>query len=204
MSKGQRKRRVGVGMKPRGIQGGIVQKAVIGVDTSSTTEGQPETVIVPVSEAQEREERGPTLEPEIDSRGESQKEPHVAEITNETADLDLQKALEMSSKVDSEVIDAEFEEVATEPSPHIPTIAEMEQAINDGRVVRIDASGTVDIGDKPGPRPDGSYGIVVSIGEGYWDAVQQWAEADDLKPSEWLNMRIAEFLDTWSYPAKGR
>jgi hypothetical protein len=244
MSKGQRKSRVGVGMKPRGIQGDKMQKAVMVTDASSGTEGQTETSIQPVFEAQYVEQRGPTLEQENSGLLESEKQPAVADQPTEMADFELKKALKMSSATgptadqtedygvtkydpetgcrpnsevnpDGSVVDAEFEEVA----PYIPTMAEHEEAVREGRVVSIASieealskganvsiapNGDVKIGGTLGPRADGSYGIVLTVPEGYWDAVQQWAEADGVTAEEWCNMRFTEFVETWSSPAKGR
>ena len=55
-----------------------------------------------------------------------------------------------------------------------------------------------------GPQPDGTTKVVVSIQEGYWDAVQQWAEADNVPVEQWLSDRLYEYVSTYGEPAKGR
>lgn len=216
MSKGQKKRRVGVGMKPRGVQGDTMQKATMGVDTASGSEGQTEIVKVPESEPQQQEQRGPTLEAKNDVSEEVEKVSTVAAPPTEDAVSDLQKALEMSAEKGPEAV-------------HIPTLEEHEKSVEEGRAIRLDdpryvhysiaeieaamnkgasvsiaPDGKVNLGGTLGPRPDGSHGIVLTVPEGYWEAVQQWAESEGISPEEWCNMRFVECIEVWGQPAKGR
>ena len=85
-----------------------------------------------------------------------------------------------------------------------PTIADLEEAINEKRRVEVKPNGGVEIGPRIGLQPDGSYGVVVTIQEGYWEAVQQWAEADGLLVERWLSDRLYEYISTYGEPAKGR
>jgi hypothetical protein len=55
-----------------------------------------------------------------------------------------------------------------------------------------------------GEREDGSYGVVVTIGEGYYGAVKEWAEADDLSIEEWLTNLVTSNIETYGQPARGR
>lgn len=55
-----------------------------------------------------------------------------------------------------------------------------------------------------GPQPDGTTKVVVSIQEGYWNAVQQWAEADNVSVEQWLSDRLYEYVSTYGEPARGR
>jgi hypothetical protein len=55
-----------------------------------------------------------------------------------------------------------------------------------------------------GLQPDGSTKVVVTIQEGYWEAVQQWAEADGVEVERWLSDRLYEYISTYGEPAKGR
>ena len=55
-----------------------------------------------------------------------------------------------------------------------------------------------------GLQPDGSTKVVVSIQEGYWEAVKDWAEADGVPVERWLSDRLYEYISTYGEPAKGR
>ena len=55
-----------------------------------------------------------------------------------------------------------------------------------------------------GEREDGSYGVVVTIGEGYWGAVKEWAESDGLTAEEWLTNLVTTNIESYGMPAKGR
>ena len=55
-----------------------------------------------------------------------------------------------------------------------------------------------------GPQLDGTTKVVVTIQEGYWEAVQQWAEADGVPVEQWLSDRLYEYISTYGEPAKGR
>lgn len=55
-----------------------------------------------------------------------------------------------------------------------------------------------------GLQPDGTTKVVVTIQEGYWDAVQQWAEANGVTVEQWLSDRLYEYVSTYGEPAKGR
>lgn len=104
MGEAQKKRRIGVGMKPRveQAQSGVEQASAVG--EVSTTEGQPESILQPVLEQMKQAETSPLATQET-----------VQILDSEqgctTADPNLEKALQESG----EVVDAEFEEVA-EPS----------------------------------------------------------------------------------------
>lgn len=55
-----------------------------------------------------------------------------------------------------------------------------------------------------GPQPNGDYGIVIQIKEGYWSGIQSQAESDNMTPEEWVTMRLAEYLDNWWGPAQSK
>jgi len=55
-----------------------------------------------------------------------------------------------------------------------------------------------------GERPDGTYGLVVTIPEGMIEPIREQAASDGISPEEWVTMRLVEVLETWWYPAKGR
>ena len=53
-------------------------------------------------------------------------------------------------------------------------------------------------------QPDGSEKFIITVQEGYTDAVRQWAEADGVDVSRWLSDRLYEYISTYGEPAKGR
>ena len=55
-----------------------------------------------------------------------------------------------------------------------------------------------------GPQPDGSEKFIVTVQEGYTDAVRQWAESDGVSVERWLSDRLYEYISTYGEPAKGR
>jgi hypothetical protein len=55
-----------------------------------------------------------------------------------------------------------------------------------------------------GPQPDGSEKFIVTVQEGYTEAVRQWAEADGVPVERWLSDRLYEYISTYGAPAQGR
>jgi hypothetical protein len=55
-----------------------------------------------------------------------------------------------------------------------------------------------------GDQADGSKGYVVKVEEGYWTAVEDWAQADGITPEEWLKNLLYSAISTYGEPAKGR
>ena len=91
-----------------------------------------------------------------------------------------------------------------EPRGKRPTIAELEELINrhGSEGVSLEPNGAVKLAT--GPQPDGTTKVVVTIQEGYWEADQQWAEADGVPVQQWLSDRLYEYISTYGEPAKGR
>lgn len=55
-----------------------------------------------------------------------------------------------------------------------------------------------------GPRPDGTYGAVVTVPEGYWEPICEQAASDGITPYEWLSIRVQEIMETWWAPPQSR
>lgn len=55
-----------------------------------------------------------------------------------------------------------------------------------------------------GEQPNGDYKTVVTINEGYIEAVRQWAEADKKTVEEWLSDFITAYLESYGSPARSR
>lgn len=85
-----------------------------------------------------------------------------------------------------------------------PTIAELEELLNrhGSEGVSLETNGAVKLAI--GPQPDGSEKFIITIQEGYTDAVRQWAEADGVTVEQWLSDRLYEYVSTYGEPAKGR
>ena len=221
MSEGQSKRRIGSGMKPRGNKRFKPQKETKEMSNQSTDEGQQVVASEAVLDPQQGNETPGNLEPGNGEKGLQnleEKGPMVAH------DDGLEAALEESA---GEVIDAEFKDV-DEPLPPCdgkPMGKELAGITADKKyAIGVDygkdkgALAVVKIGKKGkpdelvgtweaiglGPQPDGSTKVVVTIEEGYWEAVQQWAEADGVPVERWLSDRLYEYVSTYGEPAKGR
>jgi hypothetical protein len=55
-----------------------------------------------------------------------------------------------------------------------------------------------------GVQPDGSKGYVVKVEEGYWGAVEDWAQGDGISTEDWLRNILYAAISTHGEPAKGR
>jgi len=55
-----------------------------------------------------------------------------------------------------------------------------------------------------GPRPDGTFGMVVTIPEGMIEPIREQAQSDGITPEQWVSLRLQECFDVWWYPTKGR
>lgn len=55
-----------------------------------------------------------------------------------------------------------------------------------------------------GKRPDGTFGMLVTIPEGYLDPVKEQAASDGVSPEEWMSTRVVELLENFWSPARSR
>ena len=223
MAEGQKNRHIGKGMKPRGNQRVKPQREANKVTEHSTDEGQQTPAKEVVLEPEEGNETPGNLEPENGEKplqNLENSEPIVAH------DEGLEAALNESG---GEVIDAEFADVEQpgadletgmaveagtvkdlqppcggEPRGKRPTIAELEELLNKhgSEGVSLEPNGAVKLAT--GPQPDGSEKFVITIQEGYPEAVRQWAESDGVPVEQWLSDRLYEYISTYGEPAKGR
>jgi hypothetical protein len=275
MNEGQRKRKVGSGMKPRGNKRFKQQKETKSMTEQSTVEGQAQSIIEPVLEAQDRNETPGNLEPKNGENSVQNLEKSEVTVAH---DEELEKAMKESSEpqftpqpipgrefadlggpTEEELVRAVFENGKSE------TLVDLETAMAVGtgtvkdlgldynsltkitkeRLEPISGSAPkekaaldssyaigVDFGMKEsksvmavikhggsglpdellatlgvvsiGPQADGSEKFVITIAEGYTDAVRQWAEADGVDVSRWLSDRLYEYISTYGEPAQGR
>jgi hypothetical protein len=55
-----------------------------------------------------------------------------------------------------------------------------------------------------GERPDGTYGLVVTIPEGMIEPIREQAKSDKISAEEWVSTRLTEYLESWWQPAESR
>jgi hypothetical protein len=96
------------------------------------------------------------------------------------------------------VIPSAAEVAAIENGERLPTIADLEAALERGDKVDIKPDGTVSI-TAAGPQPNGDYGVLVVVKEPMVSGVLGQAEMDGVSPSEWLSVRVAEYLEGWFF-----
>jgi hypothetical protein len=205
-------------MKPRGNKEVKPQEEMNSMAEQSTVEGQQEAVKEAVLDGQEGNETPGNLEPENGEEKFQNLESSLAD------DEGLQAALNESG---DEVIDAEFAEVE-EPQTAKPSIEALQAAYGTAsfpdppqilgigtlspeqiEAIResVDSSGKLiwrPLEPAIGPQPDGSEKFIITVQEGYTDAVRQWAEADGVPVERWLSDRLYEYISTYGEPAKGR
>lgn len=198
MGEAQKKRRIGVGMKPRveQAQSGVEQASAVG--EVSTTEGQPESILQPVLEQMKQAETSPLATQET-----------VQILDSEqgctTADPNLEKALQESG----EVIDAEFEEVAEPSAADLDAVAaelatQQETAAQESIHLKARSVGMTTWPSNLGPQPNGTLKVSVTIEEGWVSAVQDWAREADVSVERWLSDLVQSNIEAYAVPAKGR
>jgi hypothetical protein len=196
------KRHIGRGMKPRGNKRVKPQKEKNQMAEQSTTEGQgtpsPEAVLDP----QQGNETPCNLKPEN-----GEKTLQILENSEATVahDSGLEAALEESG----DVIDGEFEEVEVLKGILVAHIQETPPSLSGGKMApAIIYAPEPPLGGATFPRvglqPDGSTKVIVTIQEGYWEPVQQWAADNGVPVEQWLSERLYEYVSTYGEPAGKR
>lgn len=213
--------RIGQGMKPRQSATGALAEAAGTPTEVSAGEGQEQGVPVPVEGVEVAEQNSTTLEPGTGENGvqnlESAESETVAlpgsleELMRKSRDGDIERVADsiMSTLGRAEQID----HVRDHQPPHVE---EHPAAI----VIRGNTLSTEDLAafvhmngkieyhppEHPhvGQREDGTFGVVVTLAEGLIEPIGEQAAADKITVEEWLNMRLAEYLETWWQPAKSR
>jgi hypothetical protein len=87
----------------------------------------------------------------------------------------LDEILKASAEEGGESVIAEIE---------APTVEEPEQTVADNESENAEL----------GLQSDGSYKIIVTIPEGYWGAIKEWAESDGLPTDRWISDRLCEYI----------
>jgi hypothetical protein len=190
-----------------------------------TTEGQPESIIEPILARQEGEQSDDHLEPETVQNLDSEKTASVAQSDGwNIEELMLQSAPEHTVGVDTSsgvdvtvttvLTPAEMDATAEKIGNQFVAELAMEPCECHDAEGKRNWPAIMDMVDKQriifaqsnplGLQPDGSYKVVTTIPEGYWQAVKDWAESDGVTPEDWINRQLSGYLENWGSPAKGR
>jgi hypothetical protein len=210
MSKGKKKR-IGVGMKPRGKQNTA--------PALSTNEGQEKGILDPVLGASSVVESVGSLAPEnvqnlessvaseptpLEGLLESSKDdpkPEGTVISVEGPDTFLKQQWDEAKER------AAVEEVL-EANPRSGVFVALGETLSRGgesATMSAKPGGMTYYSDpKLGEQPDGSFKVAVRIQEGYIGAVKEWAEADGLSIEDWLSSLVHTNIETYGQPAKAR
>jgi hypothetical protein len=90
------------------------------------------------------------------------------------------------------------------PRDKMPSIADIEAAMDKGSRIQLEPDGAVFIGPGLGLQKDGTFGIVLTLPEGLIDPIREQAESDKISPEEWCRMRFLEYIESWWSAPKGR
>jgi hypothetical protein len=114
--------------------------------------------------------------------------------------LNLEEMLK-KSKVDPEPFtDEKLQKLRTEMAKDGATPGAIESALKVGVLDRAGLDSIALIGENP----DGTFGLVVTIPEGYIEPIRGQAESDGVSPEDWVSTRLNEYLESWWSAPKGR
>ncbi len=201
MAEGQKSKQIGKGMKPRGNKRFKKQKEVKVVTDQSTIEGQQTSSSDMVLGVPCVNETPGNLEPENGEKSLQNLEKYESIVAHEDV---LEEISEAGNELLAALSDSE-EFVKCERCG--------EEYIEDqGHTTEDDVTLCPKCWhlcfDDPdchvGTQPDGSEKFIITVQEGYTDAVRQWAEADGVPVQQWLSDRLYEYISTYGEPAKPR
>lgn len=210
MSKGQKNRRIGMGMKERNLQADSGEVENPEVVEASTTVGQetpeneaPDSQNAVLTTPEEQDEKGKVDEEKPLQILESPEKPEEPEIV---AGSELMKALEESGEpsLPSWPTVCIHGNSVEKPCPKCEAIGRSPES--DGlHISEMPGSIQIDREVVPlGPQPDGTTKIILTIPEGYWEAVKEWADSSGQGVEEWCNALFLQNLETWAAPAGKR
>jgi hypothetical protein len=215
---GQKKSQLGKNMKSRIPASNVVEPETVEQDETDETAGQ--TAISQVADSYRTEDSpetgsvpdqsGTTLETEDSQK--ARQEAVVAETNDLTSKMGefmappedanqpadrLRDLMQKSRQVEPVIQTAPVGVV-------LPTAEEIE-AITAGSqippLMHLDTkTGKIDVVvEGVGPQPSGDYGVLVTVPEQLVSGVLGQAELDGVSPSEWLNVRVGEYLSQWFF-----
>ena len=221
-----KKKNLGQGMKPRGNQA-ETEKAE---EPVSADEGQEETSVEAVSEAQEVEQTPNNLEPEFEvdridlyvASPDPSKYTLIDSIATKDETVDLRKLLYDSGEGEPEVqrlpeeksdAQKQAEQLLVQNLDAFPTEADianhpLRTFKADSKKLRMfegfESEGARLTYEGLGQQSDGSFKLVLAVDEGYIESIRQEAEANSMTPEQWCSQQFNFFLESWWAKPKGR
>jgi hypothetical protein len=228
MAEGQRVRKLGTNMKPRGRQGVKRVETNQVVEVMPTAVGQAEEAKEAVLDHSAPAETGANLEPENGEKTEEETAEKELMVAHETEDAsDLTAALNESAETEKEQ-EPEWpthcahdnpinkpckqceaadmgraQEETKRPDDFDKKIWEMLSPKWRRAIARAISREGQPQGDF-GLQPDGSLAFRGIIPEEYVEPVTQWADENDVPLPQWCNDRLYEYISTYGSPAQGR
>jgi hypothetical protein len=219
MAKGQNKRQIGKGMKPRGNKRFKPQKETEEMTEQSTVEGQQ----TPVPEAILEPEEGNETPGNLESKNGEESFQNLESPEKIVAhDEGLEAALNQSAGEQPQSQQPQLQETVIKGKEYSigvdtglggdytvsePRPAGDHHAVGEDEAPELQSPlGGMAIAGIPalGLQPDGSKVYPVKVEEAYWAAVEDWARGDGISPEEWLKNLLYSAISIYGEPAKGR
>ena len=199
-----KKRKVGTGMNPRPGQE---------VKNVSTVEVQTASILEPVLSRVGVEPSSNRLDPEKVQNLESEKEPTVAD--SDAVLSEISEPIQAPEDLISELMKPTESIVAVQVDDLEAAMALVKAQVVDpqmflrppvliGGAIMQEAVIYSSNDQIVGNRQDGTFGIVVTIPEGYIGPIRDQAESDGITPEKWVSDRLVEYCESWWQPATGR
>lgn len=166
--------KIGAGMKPRVKNPGKKKETVMSVE-SPTAVGQEKVSREPVFGAPEGDEKGSQMQAEEVQNSESSVAPSY--ISDLKPEIDLEAAMKEGIS----------------QGEKLDEVAKVSEAVISCDVIVISHE-----------LPDGSHMAMVTIPEGWWEPVAQWAQEGGVTVEQWLSDRLYEYISSYGAPAGKR
>lgn len=188
--------KLGAGMKPRGQKEKTVKNSPI-------TVGQQEVSQEPVLGVSEIAAKPSQAEAENEAILEASVV--ASDQENEASDDGLEAAMGTAESVSQGEKPEDSDSAASGSRYSIGIDAGMNGdatvvAVYDRELNQISCSVVAEVG----PQPDGSHKAVVTLPEGWWEPVTQWADEAGISPEDWLSARVFEYIESYGLPAGKR
>jgi hypothetical protein len=211
---GQKKSQLGKNMKSRIPASNVVEPETVEQDETDETAGQTEAVVA--------NEESTTYQDEVSDQSGTKLEAENSEsarqeaVVAETNDLTSKMGEFMAPPEDANQPADRLRDlmqksrqvepvIQTAPVGVVLPTAEEIEAITAGSqippLMHLDTkTGKIDVVvEGVGPQPSGDYGVLVTVPEQLVSGVLGQAELDGVSPSEWLNVRVGEYLSQWFF-----
>lgn len=230
MSKGNKNSRVGFGMKPRGVQENQVDESVEPIEEQeevSVDEGQQDAPEKVELDGLEGPLDSSTLETENVAAGNVPSVPLEGMLSDDNPSLPsdylgIERSSDAAAKLEelmkvAEPIKFDLSRLTADNIDKFKANIENSGPIRAATLEEITAITGIKQAEweaahpteeapeqRRGERGDGTFGMVVSIPEGYIDIIRDQAESDGITPEAWMNIRVQEIMDQWWQVPKGR